>query len=55
MVEATAAVEELPSSSLPNGTAEPASSIAEVSAEDRGKASEWRLKGNDEFKRTLPK
>ena len=48
MVDGAAGQEELPNST-PNGTSQPAS-VAEASAEDREKASEWRLKGNEDFK-----
>lgn len=43
-------VEELPSSSTTNGTSESVSP-AEASPEDRENANEWRLKGNEEFKK----
>lgn len=49
MVDGEAAVEELPSS-IPNGSPSEPASTAEPSAEDREKASEWRMKGNQEFK-----
>ena len=52
MVDGAAGQEELPSST-PNGTSGPASA-AGTPADDGEKASEWRLKGNDDFKSGKP-